>query len=239
MADAGPRPDWENSDRWDEREWEQALQYSDDMAARYFRMLDRYGDLPDAEELIAARLGDQQLFEIEEPEFLQEEGWGFDDTSEIGEPDAEGEGDSDGDGDGAYDEQMGPGDTLYFETCPVYQKARQVALGWCNILASVLQPEDRFWGMKVLFHMGRILSYLSLSVGDGTYERVTGSISFAKRALAEINTILGELDAKTRETPKYATMFRLIRELVLDNRELVVTHLFECRKRAGGEFPAE
>lgn len=222
MAKQEYSPDWDNSDRWTEHQWEQALKYSDGMAARYFRMLDRFGDLPDAEELIAARLGDQQLFELDDGE-LDHDWIGANLNTDGDVPD------DDSPEEIAYDDRTGPGDSFYFETRPVYQRARQVALGWCNILASVLRSEDRFWGLKILFHMGRVLSYLALSVGDGTYERASGSIAFAKRALAEVNTILGEIDNKVEETPKYATMFKLIRELLLDNRGLIVNHLVECR----------
>ena len=43
-----PAPNWDQSDHWDEFEWEKALKHSDHLAGRYFRMLERFGDLPDA-----------------------------------------------------------------------------------------------------------------------------------------------------------------------------------------------
>src|SRR5690606_7984568 len=61
-------PDWENSDTWNEYTWEEALKYSDHLAGRYFHMLDRFADLPDAEELIAIKLGRHEFFELEEGE---------------------------------------------------------------------------------------------------------------------------------------------------------------------------
>jgi hypothetical protein len=213
-------PDWEASDSWTEFEWEKALKYSDGMAARYFRMLDRFGDLPDAEELISARLGDQQLFEVEEPLF---EDWPEDELEE--------DVDFDEVDDFALDDQVVPGDSWYFETCPVYKRARLTALGWCNILASVLEPQDRFWGMQVLFSLGRLLSYLALSIGDGRYERASGSIAFGKRAANEINEALGKIDSLTPPNEKYSSMFKLIRTLLLENHDQVVTHLEHCRQK--------
>lgn len=218
------QPNWEDSDSWNEFEWEQALKYSDHLAARYFRMLERFGDLPDGEDFIAAKLGDQNFFELDEyrdyEEGLDEGNWDQLDLTKGGmERDA------------PETESIGPGDSLYFETVPVYQRMRQISLGWCNILASVLTQEDRFWGMKVLFYFGRLLSYLALCIGDGTLERVNGSIAFAKRALHQLNVILGELNEKKEMTPKYTAMFDLISTRLLETHDMIVAHLTDLRKR--------
>lgn len=211
-------PDWDSSDEWNEFEWEQALKHSDHVAARYFRMLERFGDLPDAESFIAGRLGEQNFFEFQDDDYFDDD---LDDDDE----------DWQEDDDDLEDERIGPGDSLYFETCPVYQRARQISLGWCNILSSVLRPEDRMWGMKMLFHMGRILSYLSLAIGDGTFERVPASIAFAKRAIQEVNFALGEIDEKNRSTPKYRSILKLVREHLLETHDMLVTLLFDLRQR--------
>lgn len=211
-------PDWESSEHWSEFEWEQALKYSDDLASRYFRMLDRFGDLPDAEELISARLGDQQMFELDEPFFDE---WLDEDEDGPGEEDEE----------FMLDDRVMPGDSWYFESSPVYKRARLTALGWCNILASVLSEKDRFWGMKILLSLGRLLSYLALSVSDGRYDRVAGSIAFAKRALNEVNTAYGEIDSYENPDERYKQMFELIKKLLLENHDQIVEHLQQCRER--------
>lgn len=225
----GKEPDWDNSDNWDEYEWEQALKHSDHVAGRYFRMLERFGDLPDAESFIAGSLGEQNFFEFQDDTYY------FDDDEDDWQEDAEESGDDEDD----EDERTGPGDTLYFETCPVYQRARQISLGWCNILSSVLKPEDRMWGLDVLFHLGRILSYLSLCIGDGTFDRLSASIAFAKRSIQEVNTILGQIDAKNQATTKYRSIFKLIRDHLLETHDMLVTLLFDLRKRnpAGEDDP--
>lgn len=219
-APHGKEPDWDNSDNWDEFEWEQALKHSDHVAARYFRMLERFGDLPDAESFIAGSLGEQNFFEFQDETYYLDDD---DDDDEWQGEDDEGE---------EGERHIGPGDTLYFETCPVYQRARQISLGWCNILASVLKPEDRLWGLTLLFHLGRILSYLSLCIGDGTFDRLSASIAFAKRAIQEANFVLGELDARNQATPKYRSIFKLIRDHLLETHDMLVTLLFDLRKRA-------
>lgn len=211
-------PDWENSDTWSEYLWEEALKYSDHLAGRYFHMLDRYGDLPDAEALIATKLGRHEFMEMEEGELYTLES--PDDWENV-------EDDADDDD----DTPIGPGDALYFETSEVYRHARQIALGWCNILASVLGPEDRMWGMKMLYHLGRVLSYLALGIGDGTYDRLSASIAFGKRALSEINYVLGEVMTMAKEKPRYAGVLDYIREHLLKAEKGLVDFLLDCRKR--------
>ena len=62
-------PDWENSYKWEEFEWEEALKYSDNLASRYFKLLDRFGDLPDVDVIIAAKLGEQNFSQFELAEY--------------------------------------------------------------------------------------------------------------------------------------------------------------------------
>ena len=85
--------------------------------------------------------------------------------------------------------------------------------------------------MQVLFSLGRLLSYLALSIGDGRYERAVGSIAFGKRAANEINQALGQIDSLTPTNEKYDSMFKLIRTLLLENHDQVVAHLQLCRKK--------
>ena len=212
-------PDWDESASWDEFEWEDAFKYSEHQTAQFFRMLERYGDLPNAETFIAERLGDHALISKDDDTSLEDflEGWdeALEKTDKF---------------------PPGPGDSLYYEGCPVFQRARQISLGWCNILASVLSQQDRAWGMKILLYMGRILSYLSLSIGDGTFDRVDASTAFAKRTLHQINLILGELQKKTKTSPEYKSMFKLINDHLLETHDLVITYLNDCRKRKNSDF---
>ena len=212
-------PDWENSYRWDEQEWERALKYSDHLAYRYFRMLDRFGDLPHAEDVIAAKLGEHNFLQFDEyDEYVYEDGDELDDLEKALDFERSEEFDF-------------PNDSFYYESCPVYQGARQITLGWCNVVASVLHPNDRFWGVRILFYFGRILSYLSLGIGDGTYEHLNGNIIFAKRALHLINVILGELELQTTTWDRYHSVFNIIRKRLLDTQELLVNYLLDCKKR--------
>ena len=244
-----PAPDWKNSDHWNEFQWEQALKYSDQLATRFFGLLQRYGDLPDAEEFIAAKLGDKAFTEIDEADpyhFEAPEDWreGPDDLDDDdGEDDEDGDrpgggrGGDDDDDDDDPDSRGKPGDSLFYETSPVFDRARQLSLGWCNIFSSVLRQEDRLWGLKILFGFGRVLSYLSLSIGDGTYERLPASLAFGKRAAAQINAILGEIDQMSRETRRYASTLKRIREMLLELHDLTVGYLGDLRKRERDDEP--
>ncbi len=220
-------PDWKNSDQWNEFEWERALRYSDQLAARYFRLLEPFGDLPDAEEFIADRIGDRSFQEIEELEpYNLEAPEDWDDDDDDDDEDEE-------EAEARERENRGkPGDSLYYETTPLFERARHLALGWCNIYASVLRPEDRQWGLKILFYFGRILSYLALSIGDGTYDRRPASIAFGKRAAQQINVVLGELDTKGREARRYAAALKKIRELLLGLHDLHMSYLSDLRHKA-------
>ena len=117
----------------------------------------------------------------------------------------------------------------------MYQRLQQITIGWCNIVATILHGSDKIWGMTVMFHLARALSYVALSIGTGTYERLPASIALAKRTLHEINLIIGELNDKAGENPPYARMIKPISELLLQAQEEAVTHLLELRRRPDGK----
>ena len=179
----GNEPEWENSDHWDEFQWERAFKYSEKMSARYFRMLSRFGDFPNAERLIAAHLGDTAVLSALEEEAVEME-------FEIGRPDEFDDFDDDDD-ELDFDQLDGkrpePGDPLFFEGVPLYVQAKQVALGWTNVLSNVLEEEDRLWGLQTLFALGRILSYMSMAIADGTFEPIEETVALGKRILYQIN----------------------------------------------------
>ena len=217
-------PDWENSYKWREFEWEKALKFSDHVASRYFRLLDKFNDLPGAESLIANKLGgDYNFFYFEEIEDC--DNW-YEDLEAL-------EG-SEKEEDFYKNTSLDQGDSLYFETCPVYQKARQITICWTNIFASVLKEEDRFWGLKTLFLMGRLLSFISLGIDDGSFEHLNGNIIFIKRALQQINLILAELENKSWTGDRYDQIFQTIGQHLLENRDLLVSYLLDCKKRQKG-----
>jgi hypothetical protein len=220
----GNEPDWDKSDDWDEFQWEQAFKYSEKMSARYFRMLSRFGDFPNAERLIAAHLGDTSLLKaLEEEEAIEME-------FEISKPEHHHYDDDDDEldfepGEGKRPE---PGDPLFFEGVPLYVQSKQVALGWTNVLSNVLEEEDRLWGLQTLFALGRILSYMSMAIGDGIFEPVEETIALGKRVLHQINIVLGIMAEKEE---KYGELFGFVREQLLEVRDGAVNFLMDMRDR--------
>ena len=79
--------------------------------------------------------------------------------------------------------------------------------------------------------MGRLLSYLTLGIGDGTFAHVNASVIFTKRALSQINLVLGEIKKKERENPNYRSIFKFVKRHLLENHDLIVNFLLDCKKR--------
>lgn len=237
--------DRQNPDFWDEFEWEQALRDSDDYARRYFQLLERFSDLPAANELITAYLGrgagdDDCSFDCDQCE----ERWSCDlslanewNTAADNEWDEEEDGEDDDDEEGGTDFERGdegpvePGDTYFYESDNRFKLLRQVALGWCNVYAAILPPESRRIGIKALFHLGRALGNLSYSIGDGLYEHPAASVAFAKRALGHLNAALGAMHQLTSEKARLAPLLGAMRQHVFKSRSAVFDHLQECRRR--------
>ncbi len=189
---------------WNEFEWEQALRDSDEYAARYFRLLQRFCDLPNSDALIAAHLEHNAEsrfpdcdFNCEscphrwECEFAAVQDWdpGFEEAEDFeNEAEEEDENQDSKAGGGAGIE---PGDPLFYETTGVFNTLRQASIGWCNVYAAVLPQDARKDGLKILYHLGRALAYVAYSVGEGLYEQPAESAAFAKRALDQLNQAIG------------------------------------------------
>mgnify|MGYP006299389325 CR=1 FL=1 len=215
MTPDGKEPDWQNSHHWDEFEWEKAFKYSEEMTARYFGLLDRYGDMPDAERFINSELADEGILlpPVDDPVVTDAPPW----DPDVAEPDDR----------GAGPEMAADGDAyLAHERHPTFVRCRQIALGWCNVLASVLDRKDQLWGLTILFRLGRILSYLSMAIHEGIRQREY-AVALAKRTDKQINDILQALDEKLKDNPEYANMFGLIRKHLLEAHDLTVDFMDE------------
>jgi len=227
---------------WDEFQWELALRDGDEYAAKYFRLLQRFCDLPDSDELITEQLEKDIRqkypdcdFHCEtcphrwECKFVVVQDW---DPGVFEEEDMEDAGDSENEEDDRR--RIEPGDPLYYETTPVFITLRQTAMGWCNVYAAVLPQEARSIGLKILCHIGRALAYVSYSIGDGLYEQPGASTAFAKRALAQMNAALGRLMEMTRKRPRLEPLIAAVRRQLFASREAVLELLDECRRRQDG-----
>lgn len=235
------------NDDWNEFDWEAGLRESDEYAARYFRLLKRFCDLPAANELIADHMGpdfqktpedcDMQCDNCAsrwQCEFSSALDWITDDADTL--DDIE-----DDDGGEAEVEPDGPpeqGDSLFFEADPVFVMLRQAAIGWCNIYAVILPADARPRGLRILFHIGRSLANLAYSIGDGLYEQPPASIAFAKRSLGQLNQAVGLLNQMIAEKPRLRRILSTIRTHLMNVNSALIDHLQRCRRETEADGPA-
>ena len=210
---------------WDEFNWEEALRESDQFAARYFRLLDRFCDLPGADELIAKHMGPDFAANLPENGFANLADWDEEEVEYFLEHLPE----DDMDDELEFDDT----DSFFYETEPVFVSLRQSAIGWCNVYAAVLPPEARFKGLKVLFHIGRALANLAYSIDDGLYEHPAASIAFAKRALGQVNQAVGLLNEMAQEKPSLKKILNTISSHLMKANDELVDHLQKCRRETG------
>ncbi len=231
-------PENDGSDEWDEFRWERALREGDESAAKYFRLLKRFSDLPAADELIADRMGpdfDDDMPDCEADCESCPDRWNCEYAPPLDWEMFDDEEDDDDDEPGHERNRnappLTPGDALYFETHPAFRALRQVALGWCNVYAVILPAEFRQTGLKALFYIGRALANLSYSIGDGIYDAPARNIAFAKRALFAINTALGAMAEIMEAKPEVEKLIAAMRKHMLVAREAIVDHLHACRAK--------
>jgi hypothetical protein len=227
---------------WDEFEWEQALRESDEYAARYLQLLTRFCDLPGGNELIAQQMGpdfDAQIPECDfdcencdqrwDCEFATTEDW---DLNEEENDEEESEENDEEENDEEEDFQPEPGDSFFFERDPVFISLRQAAIGWCNIYAVILPSKQRVAALSVLYHVGRALSNLSYSIGDGLYEQPASNVAFAKRGNAHLNKAIGFINQIIKEKPRLKSLLDAVRKHLLGVREGMLHQLKLCREKA-------
>jgi hypothetical protein len=220
------------NENWTEFDWEEALRESDEMAERYFRLLQRFSDLPSADDLIARHMGpdfDGAMLDMDPgPDSLLND-WPDDDNASAWHDHPPGQESAEDNGEEAEQEQP-----LFYETDPVFIALRQNAVGWCNVYAAILPREARARGLQVLYHLGRSLANLAYSIDDGTYEQPAASIAFGKRSLASLNLALRELDLLIHEHRRLHQLLKTMRKHLIECVDRVVDHIARCRNRQKG-----
>lgn len=231
----------DNSDNWTEFEWEEDLRESDEYAAKYFKLLKRFCDLPGAHELIADRMGPD--FEDKLPDCELDcdtcpHRWECDSDAPqewlmnaAGHFDQEDDEDEENEREQARNLPLEPGDELYYEADRTFIAMRQTALGWCNIYAAVLPTELRPSGLNVLYDIGRACANLGYSISDGLYEQPAASVAFAKRSLGHLNRAMGHMARLEKERPRLKPLLQTMKTHLLKTRSAVVDHLEVCRKK--------
>lgn len=225
----------EDTSEWNEFDWERSLRESDEYAHRYFKLLRRFSDLPGADELISKHLGTEVdgescSFDCEncdrrwDCDFPLMEEWSTEWEWEDEEP---------RDSESGSSATPVPGDTWFYESDARFQVLQRLTLGWCNVYAAVLSPEDRRRGLNVLFHLGRALGNLSYSIGDGLYDQPRASVAFGKRSLHHLHTAMKQVDDLTVERPRLRPLLGAMKEHFLKVREGLFDHIQKCRSMEG------
>ena len=227
---------------WNEFDWEAALRDSDASATHYFRLLQRFSDLPGANELISRHMGpefDMNLPDCELDCDSCERRWDCDALAGSCDwhGDCEEEQSDEAAGADATPVAEEDSEPLFYESDPAFVALRRSAVGWCNLYAAILPPDSRVLGLRVLFHIGRALANLGYSIDDGVYEQPAGSIAFAKRSLAQINLALGGLNQLMSERTRLRDVLVRIRTDLVAARSAAVDHLQRIRSLPGSAPP--
>jgi hypothetical protein len=204
-------PEWSDNKNWSEFDWELAMRQSDKFASKYFRLLERYGELPGSDDIILKQLGGDTPPLMEENDYYIE--FDLEELHEIDEDD---------------DETFEGG--FYYENTPVYMLLRQVAIGWCNIYATFLLPDHRKYGVNILFHLGRAMAHLTGSLGDGQYNNVASNLASGKRAADQVNKSIGLVEELTQLRPSYKKVTDAINKHLCEIQSKIVDHLLALRK---------
>ena len=207
-------PEWSENKKWNEFDWEMAMRQSDDFAAKYFTLLERFGDLPGSDDLILKQLSGITPPLMDESDYYIE--FDAEDIQEIDEEDGE-----------TFEEGF------FYENTPVYMLLRQVAIGWCNIYATFLLPDHRKYGVNILFHLGRALAHLAGSLGDGQYTgNISANLASGKRAADQVNKSIGLVDELTKLRPNYKKVTDAINKHLREIQSKVIEHLISLRRKA-------
>jgi hypothetical protein len=190
-----------NSEDWSEFEWEREIRNDEERIHSYMNELPGFIDLPDEEDMILKRME------------LQPELSPHPDDSPVAsffdqDPD---------------DNQFFPDDWQKRDGADAFIQAQKLALQWSVIFASELDEENMADGLRINCVYGKIMARLG-DVLDIDQEGPPGlKIAVSKRICAEINALLGELDAIALKQPglqgrisTHKAQLHKIRESVID-----------------------
>ncbi|MCH2205247.1 MAG: hypothetical protein MK132_05175 [Lentisphaerales bacterium] len=206
-------PEWSDHKNWTEFDWEMAMRQSDDFASKYFKLLEKYGELPGSDDIILQKIDGKAPILMDDGDYYVD----FDpeELAEIEEDD---------------DEIFEAG--FYYENMPSFMLLRQVSIGWCNIYATFLLPEHRKHGVTILFHLGRALAHLIGSLGDGTYDPPASHLASGKRALDQVNKAIGFVDQLTTLRPAYKKVTAAINKHLTEVQEKIIDHVYKLKSKA-------
>jgi hypothetical protein len=193
------------NDGWDEFDWERVMRQSDLYANKYMKLFSEFGEITDADAYIMEQLEEFQLPGMDEDDL------DFDIESEPFDP----------------IEMNTP--AYFYERDKSYLLLRQVSVGWCNIFSTLLLKEDRDFGVKIIFHLGRSLAYYQGSLADGKYDLPASFISAGKRGLQNLNDALGLMEKLGEHNKRYLTITVAMMGHLRQIHDQMIGHLTKLR----------
>ncbi len=204
---------------WNEFDWEKAFKKSDHFAHTYFQLLAKYGEYPESSDLIEANL--QQTYQNLE-EFYDSDLILASDNNDF----------SDEFSDAISEEELN-NEVRAFASNPVYIQLKQTALGWCNILSSLLKEEDKETGLKILYYLGRALATTICTLSEDAGK--AGNTAFIKRTLFYINACGGLLNNIIESRQELAPLLSEVSKQFSKIHDLTVDYLMTTRAQKGEE----
>jgi hypothetical protein len=249
VQDAMDRAD----DNKNEFDWEQSFRESDDFARHYFRLLRRYGELPDGEDLITAKLvkifgedfvdamyGYDDFFS--ESELSSEEEMGFDVLG----PEFGGEEDpaAEDASAAADDKESGkgfpgpPGAENIDRHChELIMILTQTAMGWCNLYSCLLSNQQRGDGLRVMFFVSRALANISVSLEELIRWEINAALARAKRCLDNVNQAIGLILGMKGANPPLQEVMNNIQTQLIKCADDLGEYIRQCRVLGKDDLP--
>jgi len=200
-------------ENWNEFEWETAFKRSDRFAHTYFQLLSQYGEFPESSSIIEDRL--QKTYNNLEDFYdsdliLASDSNSFSDefTDELSEEEIEQE-------------------MTRVSSNPVYTNLKRCALGWSNILSSLLKEEDKETGLKILYYLGRALATTICTLSEDAGK--AGNTAFIKRTLFYINACNGLIDKLIASREELSQLLNEIKQQFTKIHDLTVDYLIKTK----------
>lgn len=175
-------------DKWNEFDWEAELKKDDERVALYMQELPRYIDLPSEDAVIMKHIQEKPGLIPADGDYS---GTFLDNMFDSDEENAE--------SDFSEDWQKRDGADFYIA-------ASRLARLWAMYFASGSAPEITVRGMRVLCLYGKIMARSGelIDMDDEGFPALR--IALTKRLLADLNSLMGEFLALTKEHPESASL---------------------------------
>ncbi len=200
-------------ENWNEFEWETAFKRSDKFAHTYFQLLTKYGEFPENDVLIEEKL--KKTYKNLE-DFYDSDLILASDSNSF----------SDEFNDEISEEEMSQ-EIQKVSSNPVYTNLKRCALGWSNILSSLLKEEDKETGLKILYFLGRALATTICTISEDAGK--AGNTAFIKRTLFYINSCNGLIDKLIESRSELAQLLNEIKQQFVQIHDLTVDYLMKTK----------